>query len=99
MCCGNYVGKLFLVFGLACKRPTSRKCKHKPATYHQHQGQAQPITNHPKSRSGRGKKQPPLICCYQNPPKHHHPYHHNNNKIRDQRKIKSDKEKWGFGSS
>ena len=33
-CCENYAGKLFLVFGLTCKKPIFRKGKHKSAPSH-----------------------------------------------------------------
>ena len=71
LCCENYAGKLFFVFGLTYKKPISKKGKHKSTPNHRHhQGKAQPTTNHPKYRSRRGKNPPPLLFYHQNTTTH-----------------------------
>ena len=73
LCCENYAGKLFLVFGLTWKKNIfleKRNTSQPPTTtwsnHCHHQGKAQPTTNHPKSKSRKGKKLPPLLRYHQN---------------------------------
>ena len=72
LCCENYAGKLFLVFGLTCKKPIFRKGKHKSAPSHR-LVQPRPLlrkstTHHQPSKIQieKRKKTTPLLRYHQN---------------------------------
>ena len=106
LCCENYIGKLFLAFGLGCKKSIFKKCKPKPTTTTVDKHNSPTPTQYPNREKGKNcyhysvaitthwkpttTHQNATTHTTQKPPKHHHPHHHHNNKIRDQRKWKLD---------